>query len=196
MNEIKNNNLISSIKKNLLKKVYYNIIFVFKGFYYNYKKNIFYVENKKYFKYTKNNLKIKNKNKNFLTKRFMKIPTFKKFRISSYFDLNRIHPITKQISPHFGIDFATPAGTPVLAVGDGEILVSKKDKIAGNYITINHGYKCFTKYMHLKKIFVKRGQKVKKGEKIALSGNTGRSTGPHLHFEIWIDKIAINPMKI
>lgn len=127
---------------------------------------------------------------------FIRFPILKPFRISSNFNLHRLNPVTGQISPHAGVDFAVPIGTPVLSVGDGEVIISAYSKIAGNYIVIKHNYRCITRYMHLNKLLVKSGQKVKCGENIALSGNTGRSTGPHLHFEIWINRRPVNPLNI
>ncbi|QOI11007.1 murein DD-endopeptidase MepM [Blochmannia endosymbiont of Colobopsis nipponica] len=128
---------------------------------------------------------------------FMRFPIVKKFRISSTFNMHRLNPVTGRISPHCGVDFAVPIGTPVFAVGGGEVIISKYGGlITGNYIAIRHNCKCITRYMHLKKILVKRGQKVKMGDNIALSGNTGRTTGPHLHFEIWVNKRAVNPLTI
>ncbi|HCC11174.1 MAG TPA: murein DD-endopeptidase MepM, partial [Atlantibacter hermannii] len=62
------------------------------------------------------------------------------------------------------------------------------------YVAVRHGRTYTTRYMHLKKLLVKPGQKVKRGDRIALSGNTGRSTGPHLHFEMWINQQAVNPL--
>jgi murein DD-endopeptidase len=82
----------------------------------------------------------------------------------------------------------------VLAVGDGEVMVAKNGGAAGNYVAILHGRQYMTRYMHLRKILVKPGQKIKRGDRIALSGNTGRSTGPHLHFEMWINQLAVNPL--
>lgn len=129
-----------------------------------------------------------------LTSSFMRFPTIKQFRVSSNFNLRRLNPVTGRITPHCGVDFAVPIGTPVLAVGDGEVVISKNGGAAGNYITIRHNHQYMTRYMHLKKLFVKPGQKVKRGYCIALSGNTGRSTGPHLHFEVWINQQAVNPL--
>ncbi len=86
-----------------------------------------------------------------------------------------------------------PQGTPVLSVGDGEVVVAKRSGAAG-YIAIRHGRTYTTRYMHLRKLLVKPGQKVKRGDRIALSGNTGRSTGPHLHYEVWINQQAVNPL--
>ncbi len=87
-----------------------------------------------------------------------------------------------------------PQGTPVLSVGDGEVVVAKRSGAAGYYIAIRHGRTYTTRYMHLRKLLVKPGQKVKRGDRIALSGNTGRSTGPHLHYEVWINQQAVNPL--
>lgn len=129
-----------------------------------------------------------------LVRGFMRFPTMKKFRISSRFNLHRVNPVTSRIAPHKGVDFAMPIGTPVVAVGDGEVLIAKHSGSAGYYVTIRHGNKYTTRYMHLMKLLVKSGQKVKRGECIALSGNSGRSTGPHLHFELWINQQAVNPL--
>ncbi|QCR35966.1 murein DD-endopeptidase MepM [Nissabacter sp. SGAir0207] len=129
-----------------------------------------------------------------LARGFMRFPTIKQFRVSSNFNPRRVNPVTGRIAPHKGVDFAMPVGTPVLAVGDGEVVVAKRSGGAGNYVAIRHGRQYMTRYMHLRKILVKPGQKVKRGDRIALSGNTGRSTGPHLHYEIWINQQAVNPL--
>ena len=129
-----------------------------------------------------------------LARGFLRFPTIKQFRVSSNFNPRRLNPVTGRIAPHRGVDFAVPVGTPVLAVGDGEVMVAKHDGAAGNYIAIRHGRQYMTRYMHLRKILVKPGQTIKRGDRIALSGNTGRSTGPHLHFEMWINQLAVNPL--
>ncbi|OTA19608.1 prepillin peptidase [Xenorhabdus beddingii] len=129
-----------------------------------------------------------------LERGFLRFPTTKQFRVSSPFNPHRLNPVTGRITAHKGIDFAMPVGTPVLAVGDGEVIVSKFDGAAGNFIAIRHGRQYTTRYMHLRKLLVKPGQKVKRGERIALSGNTGRSTGPHLHFEFWDNQQPVNPL--
>ncbi|CAD6511092.1 murein DD-endopeptidase MepM [Candidatus Profftia tarda] len=129
-----------------------------------------------------------------LTQGFMRFPTRKKFRISSRFNPLRINPVTGHMAPHRGIDFAMPVGTPVFAVGDGEVMIARHGGAAGNYVVVRHGHQYKTRFMHLKRILVKPGQKVKRGEPIALSGNTGRSTGPHLHYEFWLNNHAINPL--
>jgi murein DD-endopeptidase len=124
----------------------------------------------------------------------MRFPTVKQYRVSSNFNPRRVNPVTGRIAPHKGVDFALPIGTPVLAVGDGEVIVSKRSGGAGNYVAIRHGRQYMTRYMHMQKLLVKPGEKVKRGERIGLSGSTGRSTGPHLHFEIWINNQAVNPL--
>lgn len=129
-----------------------------------------------------------------LAKGFMRFPTVKQFRISSNFNPRRLNPVTGRIAPHRGVDFAMPQGTPVLAVGDGEVMIAKRSGAAGYFVAIRHGRTYTTRYMHLKKLLVKPGQKVKRGDRVALSGNTGRSTGPHLHYEMWINKQAVNPL--
>lgn len=128
------------------------------------------------------------------SKMIMNFSFFKKYRISSHFNLHRLHPITHHIIRHLGVDLAMPEGTIVLATSDGKITKTAFDQISGFYIVLNNQNQYTTKYMHLKKILVKVGQKIKINQKIALSGNTGRTTGPHLHYEIWINKHAINPI--
>ncbi|CDG21459.1 Uncharacterized metalloprotease yebA [Xenorhabdus poinarii G6] len=129
-----------------------------------------------------------------LERGFLRYPTMKQFRVSSSFNPHRVNPVTGRVTAHRGVDFAMPIGTPVLAVGDGEVIVSKFDGAAGNFIAIRHGRQYTTRYMHLRKLLVKPGQKVKRGERIGLSGSTGRSTGPHLHFEFWDNQRPVNPL--
>ncbi|BCG09086.1 MULTISPECIES: murein DD-endopeptidase MepM [Buttiauxella] len=129
-----------------------------------------------------------------LAKGFMRFPTAKQFRISSNFNPRRLNPVTGRVAPHKGVDFAMPQGTPVLSVGDGEVVMAKRSGAAGYFVAIRHGRTYTTRYMHLKKLLVQPGQKVKRGDRIALSGNTGRSTGPHLHYEVWVNQQAVNPL--
>lgn len=131
---------------------------------------------------------------NGLEQGFLRFPTAKQFRVSSNFNPRRINPVTGRVAPHKGVDFAMPVGTPVLAVGDGEVIVSKYSGAAGNFVAIRHGRQYTTRYMHMRQLLVKPGQKVKRGDRIGLSGNTGRSTGPHLHFEVWVNQQAVNPL--
>lgn len=118
-------------------------------------------------------------------------------RISSSFNLRRKHPVTGRISPHRGTDFAMRTGTSVLSPADGRVIKAAYQKGgAGNYIVIRHdnGYK--TRYMHLSKRLVSEGDRVAMGQKIALSGNTGRSTGPHLHYEVMVNNSQVDPMRV
>lgn len=129
-----------------------------------------------------------------LSQSFFRYPLEKEARVSSGFNPHRLHPVTGLVMPHNGVDFAVSRGTPVLSVGDGEVVIAKYSGSAGNYIAIRHGRQYMTTYMHLDKILVKSGQQVKQGDKIGLSGNTGRSTGPHLHFELHINNKPVNPL--
>ncbi|MEE4253127.1 MAG: peptidoglycan DD-metalloendopeptidase family protein [Desulfuromusa sp.] len=130
-----------------------------------------------------------------LGRAFQRYPFKGHRRVSSPYNLARLHPITKRISPHKGVDFSMPTGTPVYATGDGVVTRVKNHRYAGKYIEIQHDGRYLTRYLHLSRITVKRGQKVQRGERIALSGNTGRSTGPHLHYELHVKGRAVNPLK-
>ena len=98
-------------------------------------------------------------------------------------------------NPHFhrGLDIAARRGEKVIAPGNGVVLAVGYDAGMGNYIIINHGYDLKTLYAHLDQILVEKSQTVKRGESIATVGNTGRSTGPHLHYEIRISNKSVNP---
>lgn len=115
-------------------------------------------------------------------------------RISSGFNPHRLHPVTKRRQPHNGVDFAVPSGTPVLATGDGEVTLVTNHPYAGRYVVIKHSAIYSTRYLHNSRILVKKGQHVKRGQKIALSGRTGRVTGPHIHYEFLKRGKAINPL--
>jgi len=125
---------------------------------------------------------------------FLRWPTEKRFRISSPFSPDRLHPITGRRSPHNGVDLAAPVGTPIISTGDGVVSRVGNHPFAGRYIDINHSGTFETRYLHLSKVLVKRGQRIKRGQKIALTGNSGRSTGPHLHFELHVDGHPVNPL--
>lgn len=129
---------------------------------------------------------------------FLRIPVLgeKSYRISSPFNPARLHPISGRIAPHNGTDFAMPVGTPVLAAADGEVVIARFGPAAGNYVAIRHGRQYMTRYLHLSRFVVKPGQIVKRGDIIAYSGNTGSSTGPHLHYEFHINNRPVNPLKI
>ncbi|NOH73230.1 peptidoglycan DD-metalloendopeptidase family protein [Vibrio pectenicida] len=114
-------------------------------------------------------------------------PVSRQFRVSSQFNLSRMHPITHKVTPHMGTDYAVPVGTPVVSISSGRVVASHYHPLAGNYIVILHPDGLKTRYLHLSKRFVNRGDNVIQGQKVGASGNTGRTTGAHLHFELWKD---------
>ena len=107
----------------------------------------------------------------------------------------RMHPTLGVEMMHNGIDFAAPAGSPIYAAADGEVIAAGYSASMGNYLMIDHGSDIITLYMHASKLLVSQGQEVSKGEKIALVGSTGRSTGPHLHFGVRENGSYVNPSK-
>ena len=132
-----------------------------------------------------------------LGKGFARYPLQRQARVSSPFNPNRRHPVTGRVRPHKGVDFSVSQGTPVIAPADGTVeKVAYQAGGAGRYVMLRHGREYQTVYMHLSKSLVKAGQTVKKGERIALSGNTGISTGPHLHYEFRINGRAVNPLTV
>lgn len=106
----------------------------------------------------------------------------------------RFHPILNKWKPHNGLDFTAPIGTPVYATGDGLVTASYRSSSYGNVLFVNHGYGYQTRYAHLTKYIVNRGDVVKRGQVIGYVGNTGRSQGPHLHYEVLYNYKAINPI--
>ncbi|THA01423.1 murein DD-endopeptidase MepM [Rodentibacter pneumotropicus] len=132
-----------------------------------------------------------------LGKGFARYPLQRQARVSSGFNPNRRHPVTGRIRPHKGVDFSVPQGTPVIAPADALVeKVAYQAGGAGRYVVLRHGREYQTIYMHLSRPLVRAGQTVKKGERIALSGNTGISTGPHLHYEFHINGRAVNPLSV
>ncbi|EMB9228493.1 peptidoglycan DD-metalloendopeptidase family protein [Vibrio harveyi] len=130
-----------------------------------------------------------------LQRAFQRYPVSRGWRISSGFNPKRLHPVTGRVAPHNGTDWAVPIGTPVEATGDGTVIMTRKHPYAGNYVVIEHGSKYKTRYLHLSKILVKKGQKVSRGQRIGLSGKTGRVTGPHLHYELIEYGRPVNAMR-
>ncbi|CAM3048128.1 peptidoglycan DD-metalloendopeptidase family protein [Vibrio rarus] len=128
-----------------------------------------------------------------LQRAFMRYPS-KYHRITSKFNPYRLHPVTGRVSPHNGTDFGAPSGSDVLATGDGKVILTRDHPYAGKYIVLQHGSTYKTRYLHLSRILVKKGQFVKRGDRIALSGATGRVTGPHLHYEFLVRNRPVNPM--
>ncbi|MCE2757075.1 MAG: peptidoglycan DD-metalloendopeptidase family protein [Chitinophagaceae bacterium] len=115
-------------------------------------------------------------------------------RVSSGFGY-RIDPLYKTVKFHPGLDFTAPQGTPVYATADGVIRVAGNlGNGYGNHIVIDHGYSYNTLYGHLYRLKVKRGQAVKRGEVIGYVGNTGKSTGPHLHYEVIKGRKHLDPI--
>lgn len=117
-------------------------------------------------------------------------------RISSGFNPRRKHPIHKKIRAHRGIDYAAPRGTPIFAAGDGRVVASGFSKANGKFVFIKHGEQYTTKYLHLHRRAVKKGQRVKQGQIIGQVGSTGYATGPHLHYEFLVNGVHRNPRTI
>lgn len=107
---------------------------------------------------------------------------------------NRMDPFTNQKEFHSGIDISTPIGTKIHAPADGTVISAAPHGGYGNSLVIDHGYGVVTRYGHLDGFAVKAGQRVRRGELIGFVGTTGRSTGPHLHYEVWVREQAQNPI--
>lgn len=123
-----------------------------------------------------------------------KIPSIKPAvgKITSEFGI-RLSPFDGMRQMHAGIDIATSVGAPVRAPADGVVTFVGDFETLGNTIVIDHGGGIMTRYGHLSRSMVKTGQKIDRGEVIAAVGNTGRSTGPHLHYEVWVKNHAVDP---
>ena len=107
----------------------------------------------------------------------------------------RIHPVLKKKLFHNGVDLSVPIGTPLYAAQAGEVVVVGADDRSGKYVVIDHGHGVRTSYCHLDKIPVEKGTVLEKGQEFAESGNTGRSTGPHLHFVVRIAGNTVDPLR-
>ncbi|WJD51186.1 M23 family metallopeptidase, partial [Enterobacter sp. PGRG2] len=119
-------------------------------------------------------------------------PIEKKVAVSSAFGLRR-HPILGRYIEHKGMDLPVPVGSPVMSVADGEVVERGHDRRAGNYLTVRHNDGWYSRYLHLNTVTVRKGDRLSAGETIATSGNTGLSTGPHLHLEIGYKGVALDP---
>lgn len=119
-------------------------------------------------------------------------------RISSNFNLKRLHPIRKAVAPHRGIDYAAPTGTPILAAGDGRVVKATRNQASGNYVVVQHGEQFQTKYLHMSKFGrgVRKGAKVNQSQIIGYVGATGWATGPHLHYEFLVNGVHRNPRTV
>jgi murein DD-endopeptidase MepM/ murein hydrolase activator NlpD len=136
-------------------------------------------------------------NGNSLRKEFLKAPLHFS-RIASGFSSARMHPILRIVRPHYGVDYAAPAGTPVHSIGDGTIISVTTEEEAGNIIRIRHNSVYTTAYMHLngfaKEITV--GAKVRQGDVIGYVGSTGLATGPHLDFRFYKNGYPVDPLRV
>ncbi len=118
--------------------------------------------------------------------------------VSSNFNLRRFHPIHKRVMPHRGIDYAANRGTPVLAAGDGKVIISRQNSASGRYVVIQHGEQYTTKYLHLSGYAkgIRPGKTVRQGQIIGFVGATGWATAPHLHFEFLVNGVHRNPRTV
>lgn len=119
-------------------------------------------------------------------------------RISSNFNMRRVHPLHKRNMPHRGIDYAAPTGTPILAAGDGRVVTASRTDANGNYVVLQHGAQFVTKYLHMSKFGrgIKSGVRVRQGQVIGYVGATGWATGPHLHYEFLVNGVHQNPRTV
>jgi murein DD-endopeptidase MepM/ murein hydrolase activator NlpD len=116
--------------------------------------------------------------------------------VSSNFNPRRLHPVLGKIKAHNGVDYVAPMGTPIMAAGDGKVIESSMKGANGNYVVIQHSNGIVTKYLHLSKRDVKRGDKVKQGDIVGRLGATGRVTGAHLHYEFMVGGVHRNPRTV
>jgi murein DD-endopeptidase MepM/ murein hydrolase activator NlpD len=130
-----------------------------------------------------------------LVKKYMGKP-LKNIRITSHFTHRRFHPVLKRWKAHLGTDFGARRGTPILSVAKGKIIYAGRKGANGNLVKIKHRDGYVTIYAHLSRIKAENGQDVEKGEVIGYVGSTGRSTGPHLHFGVYLNGRAIDPMRM
>lgn len=107
----------------------------------------------------------------------------------------RVDPFTGQMAFHEGLDFMAEVGTPIYAAASGIVTAAEKTPDYGNIVKIDHGSGVETRYAHASKLLVKAGQRVEKGQLIAEVGSTGRSTGAHLHFEVRLNGVALDPRR-
>ena len=108
----------------------------------------------------------------------------------------RVSPFTRRVSFHEGVDFAVPYGSEILSTGNGIVSEIKWSRSYGLMVEIDHGSGFITRYAHLSKSLVKEGQKICAGQRIGLVGSTGRSTGPHLHYEVLAENKYVDPQKL
>jgi len=134
---------------------------------------------------------------NSLRKSFLKAPLHFS-RISSRYSGRRFHPVLKIYRPHTGVDYAAPAGTPIMAIGDGTVIEKGYNGAAGNYLKIRHNSVYTSGYNHLSRFGsgIGHGTRVKQGQIIGFVGQTGYATGPHLDMRFWMNGKPIDPLKV
>lgn len=115
-------------------------------------------------------------------------------RVGSPFGF-RIDPITGRSALHIGLDFPADVGAPIYAAAGGVVVVQEYHPAYGNMVEVDHGNELITRYAHASRVLVNKGDIVKRGQKIAEVGSTGRSTGPHLHFEVWVSGVPQDPQR-
>jgi murein DD-endopeptidase MepM/ murein hydrolase activator NlpD len=135
-----------------------------------------------------------------LRRAFLKWPfsAKKTFHVSSRFTGSRMHPILRIRRPHYGVDYAAPAGTEVVSIGDGKVIFKGWDRGGGNTLKIKHNGQFTTQYMHLRGFAsgVNAGSSVQQGQVIGYVGSTGLSTGPHLDFRVYENGKPVDPLKV
>lgn len=132
-----------------------------------------------------------------LRKQFLKVP-LRFRRISSGFSRKRLHPVTGKVTPHLGVDYAAPTGTPIMAIGDGKVLFKKHDTVNGRIIKIRHNGTYSSAYAHMNSFAkgITQGSYVRQGQVIGYVGKSGRATGPHLHFAMYKNGRYVDPRRI
>jgi murein DD-endopeptidase MepM/ murein hydrolase activator NlpD len=115
--------------------------------------------------------------------------------LSSQFSTSRMHPLLHEVRPHEGIDISAPRGTPIEAPADGIVREAGWINGYGNTVVLDHGYGIETRFAHASKLLVHLGQRVHRGDRIALVGSTGLSTGPHVHYEVRLNGHPVNPLR-
>jgi murein DD-endopeptidase MepM/ murein hydrolase activator NlpD len=115
--------------------------------------------------------------------------------LSSAFQAMRDHPILHVARPHEGIDVSAPSGSPIEAPAAGRVISAGWEQGYGNTLEIDHGYGITTRYAHASRILVHKGERVQRGQRVALVGNSGLATGPHLHYEVHVNGRPVNPLR-
>lgn len=128
-------------------------------------------------------------------KSYLNVPIVGQFKLTSNYG-SRHDPVTGEVRSHQGIDLAASSGTPIIAVAGGVVLKATRHQTLGNYVEIQHAPTWRTRYAHARLLYVVAGQKVAAGQFIGQVGSTGRSTGPHLHFEVWRNDKPIHPFLV